>query len=75
MIDKIPKILYIQTMQKILTETIELSKQDIKTILKEKFGNDFSVEVNLDSEENEYSAGTSPVFKGITLTRNTLKPV
>lgn len=62
-------------MQKIQTEIIELSKEDIETILKEKFGEDFSVEVILGSKENDHSAGTSPVFRGITLTRHSIKPV
>lgn len=62
-------------MQKILTETITLSEKDIKTILKEKFGDDFSVLIDVGQEENEGYAGTYPVFEGITLTRDTIKPV
>ena len=62
-------------MLKTVTETIVLSEKDIKTILKEKFGDDFSVEIDLGQEENEDSYGTSPVFEGIILTRSTPEPV
>jgi hypothetical protein len=62
-------------MQKILTETITLSEKDIKTILKEKFGNDYSVEVNLGSKEGEHWAIMGAFLEGVTLTRDTIKPV